>query len=341
MDCRYPLLISLLWSLASIPCPAELRSWTSRAGSVVEAELVREEGDKVVLRRADGRDLGIGIASLSEADQDYVRSWRTGLVEAIPVTHASPLSLRLGGVDLVRGEMTTFTVPLPPDAIKALDKEKNTVVSNALVGIAVPETFDPAKPARVLVVSATSDANSSSIDHGRQYQREALARGWVVLAADGPGNMAPLQVTTTWRWSMIRAGLDEMHRAWPASSTWSYAAAGFSGGAKRSGYIAALLAEAKYTVIGIFLGGCNEDMASKGLLEYKPPRFAFLKVPIFQSNGTTDQIATVDHARRVNASLNRTGFKDVRLETYEGGHDPHPPHTDMALAWYEELASVK
>lgn len=327
---------------------AETRLWTARSGSTLEAEWAGEEGGKVLLRKADGKTLGIALSSLSDADQAYVRGLRPAAPAApalMTPQAAAAMSatnrMTLGGVEVVRGDMITFRAPLPADAVKALKKEHNTEVTEALVGVAVPAAFDPAKPTRVLVVSATSDGNASSVGHARQYMKEALARGWVVMAADPPNGEEPKENSNMWRWGLIRAGLEEMHRAWPLSRTWPYATAGFSGGAKRSGYIGALLAEADYTLIGMFMGGCNQDMASKGLTEYGPKRSAFVRVPAFISNGTEDKVSTVQHAQNVRDSLRATGFKEVRLETYAGGHDPFAPHTEMALAWFEELAAAR
>lgn len=326
---------------------AEGRVWTARSGSTVEAEWAGEEAGRVLLRKPDGKTLGIALSALSDEDQAYVRSLRPA-APAQPAPGALPGAapvatnrMSLGGVEVVRGEMITFQAPLPSNAVKALKKEHNTIIPEALVGVAVPPGFDPAKPQRVLVVSATSDGNAQNIGHARQYMKEALARGWVVLAADPPGAQEPKEQSNMWRWGLVQAGLAEMHRAWPGSRAWSYATAGFSGGAKQSGYIGALLAEEDYTLIGMFMGGCNQDMASKGLQEYGPKRSAFVRVPVFLSNGTEDKISTVQHAQNVRDSLRSSGFKEVRLETYAGGHDPHAPHTDQALAWFEELAASR
>jgi pimeloyl-ACP methyl ester carboxylesterase len=338
----WPLLIVVL--LLSGSAGAESRVWTARTGSTLEAEWTGEEAGKVLLRKEDGKVLGIALSALSDADQAYVHSKRPAepaTPGGLAAAAASSNLMALSGVDVKRGEMITFLAPLPSNAVKALKKENNTVVAEARVGVAVPTQFDPTQPQRVLVVSATSDGNSSSLGHANQYLKEALARGWVVMAADAPNEEAPKEISNMWRWGLIQAGLQEMHRAWPGSRTWSYAAAGFSGGAKRSGYIGALLAEADYAVIGMFMGGCNQDMASKGLQVFGPRKSTFLKVPVFISNGTEDKTSTVRHAENVRNSLRGTGFKEVRLETYAGGHDPHAPHTDAALAWFEQIAAER
>lgn len=52
---------------------AESRTWTSTDGRALEAELVRVEGESVVVRRtADWRVFTIPLASLSEADRTYI-----------------------------------------------------------------------------------------------------------------------------------------------------------------------------------------------------------------------------------------------------------------------------
>ena len=52
---------------------ANYRTWTSEAGTTVEAELVAFEFDVVQLKRRDGKILSLQINQLSPADQTYVR----------------------------------------------------------------------------------------------------------------------------------------------------------------------------------------------------------------------------------------------------------------------------
>jgi len=50
----------------------EQRTWTSHVGTKLEATLVREAGDSVVLRRPDGSELTVQLEHLSRTDRDYV-----------------------------------------------------------------------------------------------------------------------------------------------------------------------------------------------------------------------------------------------------------------------------
>ena len=74
------------------------------------------------------------------------------------------------------------------------------------------------------------------------YGKPATNEGWVVLAGDGENN--PTRDTGGWRAGMTLAALDALHRSFPGSNKWPVAMAGFSGGAKRVGHLAPLLAVA-------------------------------------------------------------------------------------------------
>mgnify|MGYP001191790771 CR=1 FL=1 len=51
-----------------------LRTWTSSTGSTIEARYYRMIGSQVELRKANGASLRIDVASLSAADQDFLRA---------------------------------------------------------------------------------------------------------------------------------------------------------------------------------------------------------------------------------------------------------------------------
>ncbi len=53
--------------------PASARTWTeAESGRTVEADLVGRTGEKVTLKRADGRTFEIAVASLSKEDRDFI-----------------------------------------------------------------------------------------------------------------------------------------------------------------------------------------------------------------------------------------------------------------------------
>jgi len=192
------------------------------------------------------------------------------------------------------------------------------------------------KPCPLLIVRVPS--GGSAIRWLPSITNAALSGGWMVLAADGPKVNAK-DDTIQFGWAMLSSVLEQFHRTWPQSKQWPVACGGFSGGAKSSALVAAALVKEDYRVIGIFMGGCNEDFATLGLQLYQPGD-RFKRIPIFLSNGTSDPIASPTHAATVAGSLRRSGFQTLRLENYEGGHRQNNDHLALALRWFEQRAAL-
>ena len=196
--------------------------------------------------------------------------------------------------------------------------------------VALPAGFDPRRTWPVLIITAPSGA--SAVQSAGSYTNVALPRGWVVAAVDGP-KVRTEQDTSTFAWAMISSLLDYLHSAWPQSRQWPFACAGFSGGAKRAAMTAANMMRQRDSVIGVFMGGCNEDRATTGY-EIAAPGPRFLDVPMFLSNGTGDPIAGPTQGVKVRALMQQTGFRNVRLETYDGQHRLNTNHVRIALEWF-------
>lgn len=230
------------------------------------------------------------------------------------------------------GATSTFEVPLSRQAQIDAARNGNPPIKMAKVLIGVPVGFDPQRSHPLLIISATVDYPSSSLYP--RYEKEAIDAGWVIMAADAMEK--PKDDHNGWRWATISAGLDAMEANWPAAKSWPIACGGFSGGAKRSGYIAGEVAtKTQHKLIGMLMGGCNQDMASMALQHTPPPPiYAFQQVPIFLSSGADDKIATPDEHKGVMNSMKGSGFKKIKLESYPGAHDPYPQHTTEALAWF-------
>ena len=93
-----------------------------------------------------------------------------------------------------------------------------------------------------------------------------------------------------------------------------------------------------YRVIGIFMGGCNEDRATLGFQLFQPG-LGFKNVPLFLSNGASDPIANPSHGAAVRDSMQQNGFTRVRLETHEGAHGLKSEHLRTALSWFSQLSA--
>ena len=198
-----------------------------------------------------------------------------------------------------------------------------------------PKAFDPAKSWPILIVTSTTDLDRTSIMDAPWYRDAAMKENWIVLATDA--TIRPRADSLQWRLSILTAGLQMIRKDWPQSAQWPVAFAGFSGGAKRSGILAPMLASNRgFKICGLFLAGINSDRVTAAYNDYKPPA-DFLNTPIWISSGTTDPIAPPGAQEGVYYSLKRTGFKQVRLEKFFGGHALKSAEIQRALHWFREV----
>jgi len=198
-----------------------------------------------------------------------------------------------------------------------------------------PTGFDPARSWPILIISSTTDFNCTSIMDAPWYREAAMKEGWVVFATDA--TIPPREDSLSWRLSILTAGLQMLRNNWPQSAQWPVAFAGLSGGAKRSGILASMLASNRgLRICGLFLAGIGSDRVTAGYEDYHPPA-EFLNVPIWISSGMNDQVATPGAQENVYYSLKRTGFKQVRLERFFGGHTLKRAEIQRALQWFREV----
>jgi len=198
-----------------------------------------------------------------------------------------------------------------------------------------PKNFDPARSWPILIVTSTTDFDRTSIMDAPWYRDAAMVEGWVVLATDA--TIRPRTDSVLWRLAMLTAGLQMIRDNWPQSARWPAAFAGFSGGAKSSGFLGAMLAKnGGFKICGFFLAGMNADRLSAAYHDYQPPA-DFLSVPVWLSSGTADQIARPGAEEGVFYSLKRTGFQQVRLEHFSGGHELKGEEIQRALHWFREV----
>ena len=234
------------------------------------------------------------------------------------------------------GKKVVFTVDIKKDSIESLQRMGFMTLTKAQVGLWVPGDFDPSRKWNVLVVSATD--NASSVDRMDGFVKAAEAvDGWIVMAADGTirpdGKNNEVTECDTYRYAMMRAGLRALEDQWPAAKKWPVAVGGFSGGAKRSGYMSVILMWDGYSLIGMWMGGCNENTPGWAMM-YNDPGESYLDVPIYLSVGNSDEIASLSDVQEVRNSMEACGFKNIRMKTYGGGHSLFWPHVAEGLQWF-------
>ena len=250
------------------------------------------------------------------------------------VANGSAEGLHFGTNLVSAGKPIVFQAPLNGRARMETGRLR-LLVQNVQGALVTPASLtNLTRPCPLLIVSVPSGGSAISSMPG--VTNLALQAGWAVLAADGP-KVDVNQDTIEFGWGTLSSVLEQFARTWPPAKQWPVVCTGFSGGAKRSAAVAAAMTRDGWRVIGVFMGGCNEDRATLGLQMFQPGD-RFKQVPFFLSNGASDPIANADHGAAVAASMRHSGFARIRQETYEGGHRQNLDHLELALHWFQQLA---
>lgn len=201
--------------------------------------------------------------------------------------------------------------------------------------LSFPPGFDPARRWPIMIVTSTTDFNRTSPMDAPAYKGPADAEGWVILASDA--TIKPNHDSTPWRLAMLGAALDAVRKDLPQSRNWPVAFVGFSGGAKRSCLLGAMMAKGRaVNICGFFLSGINDDKMSESYRNYQPGP-AFLNIPVWISGGNEDPIATPGLEGQMMANMRRTGFTRVRVEHFVGVHQLKRSEVKLALRWFRQL----
>jgi hypothetical protein len=241
----------------------------------------------------------------------------------------------LAGHQVIPGGTLDFQFPMPSDLQTFAAQGGNPRPTTGRALIMFPNGFDPAKSWPILVIASTTDVGRTNILDAPWYRDAATKEGWIVFATDA--TIRPSADSLQWRLAPLTAGLQFVHNNWRQSAQWPVAFAGLSGGAKRAGILAAMLAQNRgLRICGLFLAGINSDRVTAAYKDYQPPP-NFLNVPIWISSGMSDQIATPGMQEEVYYSLKRTGFNQVRLEKFFGGHTLKTGEIQRALHWFREV----
>jgi hypothetical protein len=256
-------------------------------------------------------------------------------IGAFALFNLDSVAATLAGHQAVPGGTLDIQFPMPADLQAFAAQGGNPRPNTGRALVMFPNGFDPAKSWPILVVVSTTDVGRTSILDAPWYRDAAIKEGWIVFATDAM--IKPSADSLQWRLAPLTAGLQFVRKNWPQSAQWPIAFAGFSGGAKRAGIVAAMLAQNRgLRISGLFLAGINSDRVTAAYKDYQPPP-SFLNVPIWISSGTSDPIATPGLQEEVFYSLKRTGFKEVRLEKFFGGHTLKAPEIQGALRWFREI----
>ena len=222
------------------------------------------------------------------------------------------------------------TAPLERDALATIAGAGTERIELAVV---FPPGLDPARPHPILITQVTADARSN-VAALNAYVPAALEHGYVALTAQATPWPDAGHDTILHRYASIRAALRWLASEIPGSERWPIVLAGFSGGAKISQALAFSLMLEQRRVVGVFLGGCNEDHSRVLLGEFPSVEEPFSAIAYYLSVGRDDRIAPPASVRAVAASLRAAGAGAVELSVYAGEHRLDARDLSRALRWF-------
>ncbi len=338
--------IATLLLSALLVATVTARTWTDTRNRKIEAELLRVEGDKAVLK-FKGREVKYPTSKLCGDDQDYIKKWQEEQAEKGSETEDAEkdnvgeisvcgTTLKLGGA------VTTVEEDANAKVLKAYSRA-SVKPTKIKIAIALPEGFDPNKPQRVMWVSAPIN-NENERKRGNtgvigMYTNTATSAGWVTVAVDldiGNPRRAESEHCERGDLATHTQAIEALTAAWPAFKTWEFACCGGSGGAKASFYRVGDLLVNDLNVIGMFLAGCNQDFTDKARKETRCRKSGLRKIKVWISNGESDTISTVSHAKSLKKSLRSNRWGKIRLELFDGGHIISQDEFKKAIRWFIE-----
>ena len=189
------------------------REFTSTDGRKIAAEIVSVKGERVTIRRSDGKDYALDIALFSGDDQIFIRSWK-------PAGAPAPAMAAKVDDDVKPGASLTLEFPELP---------KDRKDQSASCVLRLPSDYDPAKPCGLVVWLGGGDG-------GNQPSGAFVPEGPFVLAglpypkdANNPGQ-ANMVGEYDKVWEFHRAMLKRIHEKIPnLNKEWSILG-GFSNG---------------------------------------------------------------------------------------------------------------
>ncbi len=354
-------LLVLITSLA-LGAPAFARLWTTVTGEHFEAEFVRLEGANGIFL-AKEKEYPYPLNRLSVPDRLLVGrsvshpseiapppatnpSPPSGDALANPATTPAPAEkatrlLQFAGQPLKPGGAVELDIPILDRAgLQEVQHAYGKPSTKARMLLAVPDGFEPgSKSYPLLIVTATTDGAASSIATSSRFLGEALAQDFVVMAVDGEFGKPTVGDPPSFRWALVAAGRDALEKEWPGAKKWPVATGGTSGGGGYASYNALKLLQERADFIGLFLAVSpwNPTKFTKDVSGV--PASVAHKMPIFMSAGEKDETATREITDQSRHALDHDGFKNVRYEHFDGGHQLYQPHLQAALRWFLEQKS--
>lgn len=316
---------------------------------------MRIEGDNAIFRVRDREDpypmnrliasdrlfIGRTVQAQGGGSTATATSASSSPPTAVAPTSSSPPdssgALRFAGQPLSDGGTSMVDIEITDAAqLKELRDAYGKPSARAKMLVTLPSGFRTARNYPILIVSATTDGDASSIGSARaNCLPDATEKGFVVIAVDGEfGKPAEHGRDSNFRWALVQAGVAAIYKEWPQSKKWPIATAGISGGGGYASSKAMLLLDKQYPLAGLLLSVTGWTPSDFPDVLRRAPRAAIRTLPVFFTAGEKDEVATKEVTEKAQKELMTAGFKNVRFEKFDGGHRLHRPHLQQALEWF-------
>ncbi|REK07159.1 MAG: hypothetical protein DWQ37_21655 [Planctomycetota bacterium] len=186
------------------------RTWSDASGKFkVEAKLLRVDGDNVVIKRADDKELAVPLARLSDADKKYVASIVPGTstdspaeesAEAMPAREVELTETHLGAARVVQISGRDWNYQ--PDASPTERKLRNVRIPlKEIEFLASVELFLLPDQGRAFVAAALSHGSEQKAT----VQAIDLQRGLVVGEGVFSNEVTPIDMSLDGKWILARS----------------------------------------------------------------------------------------------------------------------------------------
>jgi len=267
--------------ITSVHAEEGFRTWTSKAGTSIEARLIKQTGQTITLeKKTDGKKLHLKIRQLSKADQDFISS-----IPA-PAKKEAP-----------KGETTVTGIDASPGKISA----KIHCISDATWSyfIYLPKQFHTGKKWPVwFIMSAGGGRSGGALN---RYKAGAERLGCILaISVQSKNGFEDSDIAME---TMVK----DVYQRLPVIDSLGFST-GMSGGSR----MAYLLAERSKHVVGVLACGSGSGVYLTGT--------EFRTAKLSQSTYVYSLIGT-NCFNRSEATMSHNKFpKDFRLRFFPGGH---------------------
>ncbi|MDA3798208.1 MAG: SHD1 domain-containing protein [Kiritimatiellae bacterium] len=310
-----PLIILAICVVTTLPCAAEMRTWTSIDGKTIEAEFVRTGNGRVMLRGADGKMMNTSFTVLSKQDQTFIENLYK---EAKEKADAEAKAADEAAAKEKQERQAVILAKWKPGEISSY---VTTNATRASYHVYIPSSFNPDKPPPLVYAFSPGGNGKGQLN---SMKKSAEKYGWIVVGCDKLKNgmdQADEQKIEDDILSCVQTKV-------PHDPKRVYLS-GMSGGALRSYQIAGRRQDMEFAGIlafGGWLGGkeCQKNCSL-------PKRGG----AVAMVNGDQDKAAN-SWMQDDGKAIKRRKW-EVKVFQFPGGHIMAPPEViDEAIAWIQD-----